>query len=109
MCGGINSGGYSYYRCIGTDAYRFGGKRICQNKQIRTDLVDDLVWKKVTELLYSIFSDQPAPPPTQTVTQAGQHVSHVEEIALPSSRPEWCRTEFAVPDFAKRVSLSVRW
>ncbi len=43
---------YAYYRCIGTDAYRFGGKRICQNKQIRTDLVDDLVWQKVTELLH---------------------------------------------------------
>lgn len=43
---------YAYYRCIGTDAYRFGGKRICQNKQIRTDLVDDLVWEKVTELLH---------------------------------------------------------
>ena len=43
---------YAYYRCIGTDAYRFGGKRICANNQIRTDLVDDLVWQKVTELLH---------------------------------------------------------
>lgn len=43
---------YAYYRCIGTDAYRFGGKRICDNKQIRTDLVDDLVWRQVSELLH---------------------------------------------------------
>jgi site-specific DNA recombinase len=43
---------YAYYRCIGTDAYRFGGKRICENKQVRTDLVDDLVWKQVAELLH---------------------------------------------------------
>lgn len=43
---------YAYYRCIGTDSYRFGGKRICENKQIRTDLVDDVVWQKVTELLH---------------------------------------------------------
>ncbi len=28
---------YAYYRCIGSDAYRFGGNRICDNKQIRTD------------------------------------------------------------------------
>jgi site-specific DNA recombinase len=25
---------YAYYRCIGTDAYRFGGERICDNQQI---------------------------------------------------------------------------
>lgn len=43
---------YAYYRCIGTDAYRFGGKRICQNKQVRTDLVDDVVWRQVSELLH---------------------------------------------------------
>lgn len=43
---------YAYYRCIGTDAYRFGGKRICQNKQVRTDLVDDVVWHQVSELLH---------------------------------------------------------
>jgi site-specific DNA recombinase len=43
---------YAYYRCIGTDAYRFGGERICDTKQIRTDLVDDLVWRQVSELLH---------------------------------------------------------
>ena len=42
---------YAYYRCIGTDAYRFGGKRVCQNKQIRTDKLDLAVWKDVCELL----------------------------------------------------------
>ncbi len=43
---------YAYYRCIGTDSYRFGGKRICENKQVRTDLVDDMVWRQVAELLH---------------------------------------------------------
>jgi site-specific DNA recombinase len=42
---------YAYYRCIGTDAYRFGGERVCENKQIRTDQLDDLVWQQVVELL----------------------------------------------------------
>ena len=42
---------YAYYRCIGTDAYRFGGERICDNKQVRTERLDDLVWQQVTELL----------------------------------------------------------
>jgi len=42
---------YAYYRCIGTDAYRFAGKRICSNKQVRTDLLEDAVWKDVCSLL----------------------------------------------------------
>jgi site-specific DNA recombinase len=42
---------YAYYRCIGTDAYRFGGERICDNRQVRTDLLDQLVWEEVCDLL----------------------------------------------------------
>jgi site-specific DNA recombinase len=42
---------YAYYRCIGTDAYRFGGERICDNQQVRTQRLDDLVWQQVVELL----------------------------------------------------------
>lgn len=42
---------YAYYRCIGTDAYRFGGERLCDNKQVRTDDLDDLVWQQVVALL----------------------------------------------------------
>ena len=26
---------YTYYRCVGSDAYRFGGHRVCHNKQVR--------------------------------------------------------------------------
>jgi site-specific DNA recombinase len=42
---------YAYYRCLGTDAYRFGGERICQNTQVRTDLLDLAVWREVCTLL----------------------------------------------------------
>ena len=42
---------YAYYRCVGTDAYRFGGHRICWNKQVRTDLLDAAVWEDVRALL----------------------------------------------------------
>src|SRR5712692_10581346 len=42
---------YAYYRCIGADAYRFGGVRLCWNKQLRTDLVDEAVWNEVCRLL----------------------------------------------------------
>jgi site-specific DNA recombinase len=42
---------WAYYRCVGTDAYRFGGVRVCQNKQVRTDKLDEAVWQDACELL----------------------------------------------------------
>src|SRR5262249_19016938 len=42
---------YAYYRCTGSDAYRFGGQRLCGNQQIRTDLLDAAVWEDVRCLL----------------------------------------------------------
>jgi len=42
---------YAYYRCVGTDAYRFGGIRVCGNHQIRTDLLDLAVWQEARALL----------------------------------------------------------
>jgi len=46
-----NPRSYAYYRCIGSDAHRFGGVRVCWNKQLRTDLVDEAVWNEVCKLL----------------------------------------------------------
>jgi site-specific DNA recombinase len=42
---------YAYYRCIGTDAYRFGGQRLCTNTQVRTDRLEQAVWEQVGRLL----------------------------------------------------------
>src|SRR5438132_3309304 len=42
---------YAYYRCLGTDAYRFGGVRICPNTQVRTDRLDAATWHEVSQLL----------------------------------------------------------
>jgi site-specific DNA recombinase len=42
---------YAYYRCLGTDAYRCGGERVCQKTQVRTDLLDVAVWQEVCTLL----------------------------------------------------------
>jgi site-specific DNA recombinase len=42
---------YAYYRCLGTDAYRFGGVRVCSNRQVRTDLLDVAVWREACGLL----------------------------------------------------------
>src|SRR5262249_29173987 len=42
---------YAYYRCVGTDAYRFGGHAVCHNPQCRTDTLDKAVWDDVCALL----------------------------------------------------------
>ena len=41
----------AYYRCLGTDAYRCGGQRICPTTQVRTDLVEVTVWEEVCRWL----------------------------------------------------------
>jgi site-specific DNA recombinase len=42
---------HAYYRCVGTDAYRFAGGRVCDNTQVRVDQLDGYVWQSVRELL----------------------------------------------------------
>jgi site-specific DNA recombinase len=42
---------YAYYRCCGSDAYRFGGQRVCANQQVRTDRLDEAVWQEVESVL----------------------------------------------------------
>lgn len=42
---------YAYYRCVGNDAYRFGGQRLCDNPQVRTDRLEQTVWREVCRLL----------------------------------------------------------
>ena len=40
-----------YYRCLGSDDYRYENGRVCHNKPVRADYVDDVVWEHVTKLL----------------------------------------------------------
>jgi site-specific DNA recombinase len=42
---------YAYDRCLGTDADRCGGERVCQHTQGRPDLWDLAVWREVCALL----------------------------------------------------------
>jgi len=42
-----------YYRCLGSDAYRYFNKRVCENRPIRQDDIDEVVWKHVVQLLES--------------------------------------------------------
>ena len=40
-----------YYRCLGSDAYRYAGKALCGQRPIRQDLLDQLVWDEILRLL----------------------------------------------------------
>jgi site-specific DNA recombinase len=40
-----------YYRCLGSDAYRYEGGRVCGNKPVRADYLDQVVWDHITGLL----------------------------------------------------------
>ena len=40
-----------YYRCFGSDAYRFEGVRKCSCKPVRQDYLDNIVWQQVVKLL----------------------------------------------------------
>jgi site-specific DNA recombinase len=40
-----------YYRCLGSDDYRYPGGRVCANKPVRADYLDTVVWDHVTGML----------------------------------------------------------
>ncbi|MCP4395581.1 MAG: hypothetical protein GY804_15140, partial [Alphaproteobacteria bacterium] len=40
-----------YYRCLGSDDYRYTNGRVCQTKPIRQDYLDGIIWKQILDLL----------------------------------------------------------
>jgi site-specific DNA recombinase len=40
-----------YYRCLGSDAWRYQGQARCTARPIRQDLLEDIVWREVARLL----------------------------------------------------------
>ena len=42
---------YLYYRCTGTDSARFGGTKMCNNKQVGSAAIESVVWEEVKKLL----------------------------------------------------------
>ena len=40
-----------YYRCLGSDNYRFENGRKCDCRPIKQEYVDELVWQSIVELL----------------------------------------------------------
>ncbi len=40
-----------YYRCLGSDAYRFRNGAVCDNRPIRQDYLDSFIWTEILRLL----------------------------------------------------------
>ncbi len=40
-----------YYRCLGSDDYRYPDGRLCTNRPVRQDYLDEIVWRQVIQLL----------------------------------------------------------
>ena len=40
-----------YYRCLGSDDYRYEHGRVCANKPVRADYLDGVVWDHISDLL----------------------------------------------------------
>ena len=64
-----------YYRCSGTDSYRFGGTAICDNAQLRGDQVEAAVWQGVADLGMDNVLVMSQKKPTDRVEQAKAHFS----------------------------------
>ena len=77
-----------YYRCIGSDAYRFAGQRLCWNKQVRGDLLEEAVWDDVCRvlrcpsLLQQEYDRRQTKPSVDQVRHAdlNKQVKHAERI-----------------------------
>ncbi|MCX4787695.1 MULTISPECIES: recombinase family protein [unclassified Streptomyces] len=40
-----------YYRCLGSDDYRYAGGRVCTNKPVRADYLDTVVWDHIIGMI----------------------------------------------------------
>src|SRR5262245_40730760 len=80
---------YAYYGCTGSDAYRFGGQRLCWNKQVRTDVLDATVWDDVRQLLaepervrseYQRRLQGPKPGPSHEAEHINKMIKNVKKL-----------------------------
>lgn len=69
---------YCYYRCIGTDGYRFDGHAVCDNPQIRGDALEQAVWDRVRALLEN--PDRVAGEYHRRLAQTQAHANRSEDV-----------------------------
>jgi site-specific DNA recombinase len=68
---------FRYYRCSGTDGYRFGGDPLCSNSQVRGDLLEYAVWGEICKLLNNPRSLQQE---DQLAAEAAKQAPEIERL-----------------------------
>lgn len=71
-----------YYRCTGLDPYRWGGQRLCSSRAVRAEVLEQVVWEDVCQLL----SD-----PSRLEQEFRRRQSEVEASPLPARPVEQLR------------------
>lgn len=69
-----SKGEYRYYRCTGTDGSRFGGDAVCDNPQVRSDPLEQIVWDRVRSLLET---------PCRMAEEYHRRLAQAHEVAKP--------------------------
>ena len=65
---------------MGSDAYRFGGQRLCYNTQLRTDRLEQAVWQEVGRLLEEPrLQAVQAPPAEASVAQLEKQIAKLRQ------------------------------
>lgn len=68
-----------YYRCLGSDDYRYPKGRVCNNKPIRQDYLDEIVWERILHILED---------PELIRTEIERRVQEVKEASPTKKRKE---------------------
>ena len=76
---------FRYYRCSGSDGYRFGGERVCSNTQVQGKFVETAVWQEVCDLL---TNPQRLEREYQDRNMAGAALEHVEALKAQRAKLE---------------------
>ena len=73
-----------YYRCIGSDAWRHLGGSVCDNRPVRQDLLDEIVWTEIVKLLEN---------PSLIRTELDRRLNAARDAAPTKQREEALRRE----------------
>lgn len=76
---------FLYYRCSGSDGYRFGGERICNNSQVQGNILEMTVWSEVSKLL---MNPQTIELEHQDRTKNGALLDNLETLRLQKAKLE---------------------
>ncbi|CDQ11310.1 protein of unknown function [Acidithiobacillus ferrivorans] len=88
----------SYSRCLGSDAWRYEGRPRCDQRPIRQELLDELVWSEVVRLLED---------PTLIETEISRRLDAARDAA-PTKRQQDALLQSLKGIFPVKVTFCVR-